>query len=103
MSDVKIAMIAAMASNRVIGLDNAMPWHQNPTAQTTMTRTDRYKITVDHTTDRGELYDLESDPSETHNLWDDDRELSIKVDMLTRLCHRMAGTVDPLPPRRAAW
>ena len=27
MSDVKIAMIAAMASNRVIGLDNAMPWH----------------------------------------------------------------------------
>lgn len=82
---------------------NAMPWHQNPTAQTTMTRTDRYKITVDHTTGRGELYDLESDPSETHNLWDDDRGLSIKVDMLTRLCHRMAGTVDPLPPRRAAW
>ena len=27
MSDAKIAMIAAMASNRVIGLDNAMPWH----------------------------------------------------------------------------
>ena len=27
MSDVKIAMIAAIASNRVIGLDNAMPWH----------------------------------------------------------------------------
>ena len=27
MSEVKIAMIAAMASNRVIGLDNAMPWH----------------------------------------------------------------------------
>ena len=27
MANVKIAMIAAMANNRVIGADNAMPWH----------------------------------------------------------------------------
>ncbi len=27
MSGIKIAMIAALASNRVIGLDNGMPWH----------------------------------------------------------------------------
>lgn len=27
MSDIKVALIAAMASNRVIGLDNGMPWH----------------------------------------------------------------------------
>ena len=27
MSEVKLALIAAMARNRVIGRDNAMPWH----------------------------------------------------------------------------
>lgn len=27
MSDIKVALIAAMAGNRVIGLDNGMPWH----------------------------------------------------------------------------
>lgn len=27
MSGIKVALIAAMASNRVIGMDNGMPWH----------------------------------------------------------------------------
>ena len=27
MANVKVAMIAAMANNRIIGADNAMPWH----------------------------------------------------------------------------
>jgi len=82
---------------------NAMPWHQAPTAQTTMVRTDRHKITVDHTTSHGELYDLEDDPSETHNRWDDPAYATTKTEMLIRLSNRMAWTVDPLPPRRAPW
>jgi arylsulfatase A-like enzyme len=82
---------------------NAMPWHREPTAQTTMVRTDRYKITVDHTTGHGELYDLQEDPGETHNRWDDPGYGATKVEMLTRLSNRMAWTVDPLPRRRAAW
>lgn len=82
---------------------NAMPWHQDPTAQTTMVRTDRFKISVDHTTSHGELYDLLADPSETHNRWSDPEYASVKVEMLLRLCNRMAWTVDPLPLRRAAW
>jgi len=82
---------------------NAMPWHQNPTAQNTMVRTQRYKLTIAHGLDEGELYDLQEDPNETKNLWDESEYLTIKADMLKRLCDRMAWTVDPLPLRRAAW
>jgi arylsulfatase A-like enzyme len=82
---------------------NAMPWHSEPTAQMTMVRTERFKLTVDHPTSTGELYDLESDPGETDNLWTDDGYAAVKTEMLLRLCNRMAWTVDPLPPRRAAW
>ena len=82
---------------------NAMPWHQNPTAQTTMVRTQRYKLTVAHGLDEGELYDLKIDRNEIRNLWDDSEYLAVKADMLKRLCDRMAWTVDPLPLRRAAW
>jgi arylsulfatase A-like enzyme len=82
---------------------NAMPWHQNPTAQATMVRTRRYKLIAAHGLDEGELYSLEEDPKETRNLWYDPESLALKADMLKRLCDRMAWTVDPLPPRRADW
>ena len=81
----------------------AMSWHQNPSAQTTMVRTAGHKLTVDHANKAGELYDLHADPNETHNLWHDPAHMEVKVEMLTRLCDRMAWTVDPLPPRRALW
>jgi len=82
---------------------NAMPWHRDPTPQVTMVRTRRYKLVLDHTTSEGELYDLEADPSETWNRWDDPSFARPKMDMLVRLCNRMAWTVDPLPLRRADW
>jgi arylsulfatase A-like enzyme len=82
---------------------NAMPWHTDPTAQMTMLRTERFKLTVDHPASHGELYDLERDPQERDNLWDDADYTGVKVEMLVRLCNRMAWTVDPLPLRRAAW
>ena len=82
---------------------NAMGWHREPTAQTTMVRTERYKITVDHSRSTGELYDLHADPLETHNRWNDESYASVKTDMLVRLCNRMAWTVDPLPERLGEW
>jgi arylsulfatase A-like enzyme len=82
---------------------NAMPWHRNPSAQMTMVRTARFKITVDHATSHGELYDLGTDPAETHNLWNHPAYAQTKTEMLLRLCNRMAWTVDPLPLRQAAW
>jgi arylsulfatase A-like enzyme len=55
----------------------------------TMVRTERYKLVAVHGRDRGELYDLEEDPEETHNRWDDDRYQAVKVSLLKRLCDRM--------------
>jgi len=68
-----------------------------------MVRTDRYKIVMDHSASSGELYDLEQDPHETHNRWEDTSLTDVKMDMLVRVANRMAWTVDPLPPRRAPW
>jgi arylsulfatase A-like enzyme len=82
---------------------NAMPWHQDPTAQATMVRSERFKIVVDHAHGTDELYDLLDDPNETHNRWRDPGYADAKSEMLLRLCNRMAWTVDPLPPRRADW
>jgi hypothetical protein len=82
---------------------NAMPWHRDPEAHLTMLRDDRYKLVVAHGLHTGELYDLESDPIETVNQWNNTDYAAVKSDLLLRLCDRMAWTVDPLPPRIAPW
>ena len=82
---------------------NAMPYHNDPTAQLTMLRTDTHKIVVDHAYDDGELYDLIDDPLETNNLWRDTGHLPLKAELLTKLTHRMAFTADPLPQRLSEW
>jgi arylsulfatase len=82
---------------------NAMPWHREPTAQVTMVRTRRHKLVAAHGTGTGELYDLEDDPNETRNLWNDPESVDLKLAMYERLADRMAFTVDPLPVRQADW
>jgi arylsulfatase A-like enzyme len=82
---------------------NAMPFHKEPAAHATMVRTDRYKLVAVHGLDAGELYDLQEDPNETLNKWDDPELLPVRAALLKRLCDRMAWTVDPLPERQAAW
>jgi arylsulfatase len=72
-------------------------------AHVTMVRTDRYKLSVAHGQGTGELYDLDEDPNETYNRWDDPAYREIKDEMMLRLCDRMAWTVDPLPEREAPW
>jgi arylsulfatase A-like enzyme len=75
----------------------------DPRAYMTMLRTERHKLVVVHGMETGELYDLESDPNETHNRWDDDGYLGVKASLLKQLSDRMAWTVDPLPQRAARW
>jgi arylsulfatase len=70
-----------------------------PAQYCTMVRTDKYKLIAFHGQELGELYDLEKDPKEFQNLWKDAEYTSIKLDMLKRLCDRMAITADPLPER----
>lgn len=82
---------------------NALPSHGPVTAQTTMIRTTRYKLAVNHVDSSGELYDLVEDPRETTNLWTDPQYAQVKTDLLVRLTNRMAWTVDPLPERVAGW
>jgi len=51
----------------------------------------------------GELYDLENDPSEFVNLWDDRKLDNLKEELTRRLLDRIVGTRDPLPPREAPY
>ncbi len=82
---------------------NAMPWHEAPQPQLTMLRTETHKLVVAHGLAAGELYDLEADPNETHNRWQDPAYAGVRMDLLQRLCDRMAWTVDPLPLREGQW
>ena len=81
----------------------ASNFHYDPHAFTTMVRTDRHKLTVAHGLGSGELYDLETDPTETRNLWADPELADVRHDMMLRLADRMAWTADPLPEREAVW
>ena len=78
---------------------NGQPVEIEPSPFATMLRTHRHKIVVAHGFDTGELYDLEADPTETHNLWDAPEHASVRMELLKKLCDRMAFTVDPLPVR----
>jgi arylsulfatase len=86
---------------------NALPWNKwndrTSAAYGTMVLTDRYKLVAYHGLNPGELYDLEKDPTETHNLWEDPSYKDIKLEMMLRLCDRMAWTVDALPLRESVF
>jgi arylsulfatase len=81
---------------------NANQRYETP-AHLTMVRTERHKLVVAHGHRDGELYDLDEDPAETHNRWNDPAYRDIRHDMMLRLCDRMAWTVDPLPVRDGPW
>jgi arylsulfatase A-like enzyme len=63
----------------------------------------RYRLSVFHGTGWGELYDLEEDPGEFDNLWDDPAHSKTRARMTERLLHAEIEHVDrvPLPTRRA--
>jgi choline-sulfatase len=69
----------------------------------TMVRDDRHKLVVYHRTKEGELYDLQSDPLESTNLWSDPGFADVKAGLMFALCNRMAFTADTLPVPISAW
>ena len=82
---------------------NSMPWHQTPKAYCTMRFDGRYKIVAVHSTDEYELYDLQKDPGETHNYWNDPEYAEIRLRLLQKLCNSMAYTADPMEERKVPW
>ncbi|MBN1249905.1 MAG: sulfatase-like hydrolase/transferase [Anaerolineae bacterium] len=60
----------------------------------TMLRNDRYKLAVYHGQDTGELYDLEEDPEEFHNLWDDPESQALKHQLIKQLFDAVMLAVD---------
>jgi arylsulfatase A-like enzyme len=63
----------------------------------------RYRLSVFHGTGWGELYDLQSDPGEFDNLWDDPAHADLRARMTERLLLTEIEHVDrvPLATRRA--
>ncbi len=82
---------------------NANFKHGEHVAFATMVRTERYKLIAYHGESTGELYDLEVDPFEYVNEWNNPEYRSVKLELYQRLCDRMAETVDPLPVRQSVW
>lgn len=59
----------------------------------------RYKITVYYNQTYGELFDLEDDPGEIHNLWDDPDYTALKMELLLKYIWAELGK-EPMPMPR---
>ena len=59
--------------------------------------TERWKYTVYHGQDWGELYDLENDPKETRNLWDNTAYTQTRGRLAERLAHHLIAQMDESP------
>ena len=81
---------------------NSFSFH-DPIAYNTMVRDERYKVVVYHSSELGELYDLETDPDEFDNLWDKPEHRELRFEMVKKCFDASVFTLDPLPVRRGKW
>ncbi|RME57512.1 MAG: DUF4976 domain-containing protein, partial [Caldilineae bacterium] len=65
----------------------------------TMLRDRQYKLVVYHGHGLGELYDLQADPGEFHNLWDEPDYQQVKCERMLRSFDGLAAAVDVGTPR----
>jgi uncharacterized sulfatase len=59
----------------------------------------RYKLTVYYNQPYGELFDLEGDPGEVHNLWDDPAHAALKAQLTAKLLSAEMGKEPLFMPR----
>jgi arylsulfatase A-like enzyme len=91
---------ALSADGRPETFDCLNTWTQ--CGEVRMVRKGRYKIQLDML-GTGYLYDLDADPLELHNLFDDTAYLAVKADMLRELASAILRACDPLPPPRRRY
>jgi arylsulfatase len=66
-------------------------------------RTEKWKLILYDRPRTGELYDLENDPGEVTNLWDEPHHKDTQEMLLQTLVASMIETTDPLPERHSSW
>jgi arylsulfatase len=87
--------------------DSGHPYE--PPVHVTMLRRGRHKLVVHHghpATARartGELFDLEADPQELVNLWDDPAHRGLRTELQEHLLDALVATEDRSQPREAYW
>ena len=69
---------------------------------TTMIRDERYKLVVYHGHGLGELFDLETDPDEFNNLWDEPALTETKVALMQLSFDALALATD-IGPKQITW
>ena len=67
----------------------------NTATQATMTFDGRYKLAIYHRENLGELFDLQEDPGEFVNLWEDKAHQELKQRLVMRHLDALMGTVAP--------
>ena len=72
-----------------------------PRLRTIVTR--RWRMTIAHGDAWGELYDLDHDPHEMENLFEDAPHRAVRAELMERLAYRQMELADrsPLPMGRA--
>lgn len=60
---------------------------------------ERYKITVYYNQPYGEIFDLQNDPNELHNLWDDPSYTSLKLELMLKYISAELGKESMPMPR----
>jgi len=66
-------------------------------------RTRQWRMSYYPTVDYGELYDLETDPHEYVNRWNDAGLTAVRRRLKDELLARIAGAHDPLPIRERPY
>jgi arylsulfatase A-like enzyme len=78
--------------------------HHQPTTVHVRTYVDaRYKLTVYCLRDYGELFDLEADPGEINNRWDDPAAADLKAQLIFKLLLAEMAREEPLTDETRQW